>query len=107
LINDKQREMIREIAKKLSCELADQGRLTEGGWKAFETMFLPTAVNEDQRHDMRIAFFAGAQHIFHTMVSIAEEGTEATPNDLSRFQKLDDELTEFAEYMAKHYGVKL
>ena len=100
-------EAVHKLAQELGRKLAEEGKLVEAGWEIFCAMTMPHNVSDDQKYDMRMAFFAGAQHVFHTMISIADPGTEPTEADMLRMGKIDNELTRFAKFMAMHYGVKL
>jgi hypothetical protein len=87
-------------AEELTRKLMDQGKLVEAGWKIFEQLFVPPAVGDAQRNDMRIGFFSGAEHVFNSVVSALDDGTpEATGADLSRMDKLDDELKIFRSFL--------
>lgn len=90
---------IHRLAQELGRKLTDEGKLIKAGWVGFEAMVMPASASEAQRDDMEIAFFAGAQHLFATMMSIMEEGVEPTANDMNRMNQIDAELDRFAELM--------
>lgn len=90
---------LHKVAQELGRKLTDEGKLIASGWVIFEAMTLPPHASEDQRNDMRIAFFAGAQHLFGTMASIMDPGDEPTDADLSRMDNINDELARFADFM--------
>jgi len=100
-------EAVHKLAQEIGRKLAEEGKLVEAGWEIFCALTMPPNVNEDQKYDMQMAFFAGAQHVFHTMISIADPGTEPTEADMLRMGQIDNELTRFARFMAARYGVKL
>jgi hypothetical protein len=52
---------------------------------------------EVQVNEMRMAFFAGAQHVFASIVSMLEPGAEATDNDLMRMSLIQIELEIFVQ----------
>jgi aryl carrier-like protein len=89
-MDDERRKLIDEVTRKLT----DEGKLIEVGWQSFHLMALSNA-SEHQLHDMRIAFFTGAQHLWGAMMSILSPGDEATEGDVSRLDLIDKELTEF------------
>lgn len=93
------KDELHKVAQELGRKLTDQGKLIESGWVIFDAMTLPPRTSEDQRNDMRIAFFAGAQHLFGTIASIMDPGDEPTDADLSRMDNINDELTRFADFM--------
>jgi hypothetical protein len=45
--------------------------------------------------EMRNAYFAGAQHLFASMMSVMEEGAEPTEADMRRVSAINDELNAF------------
>jgi hypothetical protein len=95
---DNRQQTIRYIADELTKRLVDEGKIVEGGWLGFLTMLeLPPTTSEAQKHDMRMAFFAGAQHIWGSLFTILEPGGEATPNDLRRLDLINNELVAFVD----------
>jgi len=84
------------VAKALEKELADQGRLVEGGFAAFAHICFNANTPDIQKVEMRKAFFAGALHLFQSVMSVLDEDREPTPNDLAVMAKLNDELDQFA-----------
>lgn len=90
---------IHRLAQELARKLTDEGKLIKAGWVVFEGMVLPQSASQAQRDDMEIAFFAGAQHLFGTMISIMEEGEEPTEKDMNRMDQINAELNRFAELM--------
>lgn len=91
----------------LSRELTEQGRFIEAG---FTLRILSTAgVPPDQLEDVRNAFFAGAHHLFLTLVAIftLAPGTAPTPEDLARMEQIEAELEAFiAEFATRHLPTK-
>jgi len=87
----------------LTRKLADQGRLIEAGWVALRAMAVPKDAPQVQLDEMRQAFFAGAQHLFGSIMTIMEEGAEPTEKDLERVEQINEELSGFIEeFEAKH-----
>lgn len=98
-----QTEIPREMIDKLCEALVDKGKLIEAGWVSLEAMSIPNSAGKTQRTEMRNAFFAGAQHLFHSIMSILEPGSEPTEKDLQRMEAIDTELREFIRsYKEKH-----
>jgi hypothetical protein len=100
-------EAVHKLAQEIGRKLAKEGKLVEAGWEMFCALTMPPNVGEDQKWDMQMAFFAGAQHVFHTMMHIADPGTEPTDDDMLRMGNIDNELTRFANFMVARYGIKL
>lgn len=92
-----------ERARELEKHLADQGKIIEGGWAGFRVMAIPDNAPPVQIEEMRNAFFAGAQHLFTSMMSVLESGDEPTEADMRRISLIDVELTQFlATFMRKN-----
>lgn len=88
-----QKAFIDELTKKL----IDDGRLIEAGWQGLRIFALPQNASEIQVTEMRKAFFAGAQHLYASILSFLEPGTDETPNDMKRMEMLDKELRQFVQ----------
>jgi hypothetical protein len=87
---------------KLQREWADKGQVIAGGAAMFEALFLTGGTLEAQRNDMRVAFTAGAEYIFSTMMSIMDGGDEMSDKDLSRMDAIHKEVEVFREFMRAH-----
>jgi hypothetical protein len=88
------RDLSPEVAA-LSRQLTDEGKLIAAGWLSFRHLVVHPDAPLDQLHEMRIAFFAGAQHLFASINSIMDEDAEPTEADLGRMQSISDELDHF------------
>ncbi len=86
---------MKQIIDELSRRATDEGRIIELGWLALRKAAIPADASEVQLAEMRKAFFAGAQHLFASILSILEPGEDATEADLGRMDKIDAELREF------------
>lgn len=94
---------IKEVVDKLCRELTDKGKLIEAGWISLKLTTLPADAPQIQLDEMRNAFFAGAQHLFGSIMGILEPDAEPTENDLKRMDLIDKELREFiSQFSAKH-----
>jgi hypothetical protein len=87
----------KEIVDQICKELTDKGKLIEGGWKSYELLVLPVDAPPIQRNECRFAFFAGAQHLFGSIMGILDPGTEPTEVDLRRMDAIHAELQFFIE----------
>jgi hypothetical protein len=81
--------------ERLSRELVDQGKLIEAGWVGLRLAAVPLDAPKVQLEEMRNAFFAGAQHIFSSIMTILEPDAEPTDKDLERMDLIDKELRAF------------
>lgn len=79
----------------MSEQLTDEGRIIEAGWQAFRILSLPPDAPQTQLDRMREAFFAGAQHLLGSIMSILDPGEEPTERDMRRMASIQRELEEF------------
>lgn len=75
----------------------DSGKIVEAGWLGLRSMIFPDGAPEDQIREMRMAFFAGAQHLYASIMRLLEPGDDPTTADLGRLQLIDAELRAFIE----------
>jgi biotin synthase-like enzyme len=91
--------MIEEITKRL----VDDGLLIEAGWVGMKMMSISDNAPKIQIDEMRMAFFAGAQHLWGSIMTVLEPDAEPTENDLKRMDLIHKELEQFlAQYKARH-----
>jgi hypothetical protein len=75
--------------------LADSGKIIEGGFAGFRMMVLPNDAPAIEVHEMRMAFFAGARHLFASIMAVMNSDREPTPRDLHRMTMIHEELEAF------------
>jgi hypothetical protein len=92
--------------EKLSRELTDQGKLIEAGWIGLRLATINKDASTVQINDLRMAFFAGAQHLFASIITILDPGDDATDADLTRMDRIADELEEFSKQLLKDLPTK-
>lgn len=85
----------RAFLERLSRELTDKGQLIEAGWVGLRLAAISDDAGKDQLREMRMAFFAGAQHLFSSIMTIMDEDREPTAADLQRMELIDAELKKF------------
>src|SRR5262252_9169958 len=83
---------VREVATELTKRLTDEGKIIEAGWAAFRHLVIAKDAPDVQVSEMRLAFFAGAEHLFSSMMVFMDPGEEPTDRDLKRMSQLNDEL---------------
>ena len=89
--------------QKLSQDLVDRGLLIEAGFLSLREMTLPQDAPAPVIETLRTAFFAGAQHLFGSIMSIMDAGDEASSDDMRRMTAISRELDSFIEvFSAKH-----
>lgn len=94
----------RNHLERLARELTDKGKLIEAGWVGLRLAAIPDDAPKAQLEEMRKAFFAGAQHLFGSLMGILEEDAEPTESDLRRMDLIDTELRAFAEELEREIG---
>lgn len=93
------RAEIERIATELSKKLADEGKLIEAGWAGYRMMVLPPNAPQIQIDECRMAFMAGSQHLFSSIMNILDPGADPSTADLRKMDLIDKELREFAREM--------
>ncbi len=93
-MSDKTRD---ELLVALTKELTDRGKLIEAGWVSLQLVAIPEDATQEQLTEMRMAYFAGAQHLFASIMGILEPGEEPTDNDMNRLTLIHEELDRFVE----------
>ncbi len=80
--------------------IADHGQIIEAGWIALKAAALRGAP-EIQVMEMRKAFFAGAQHLFSSIVNLLDDDSEPTADDLRRMEMIHVELEAFVDSLKR------
>ncbi len=100
--SQKQR-IVNEAVRQASREWADKGKLIEAGWATLRLMSIPADAPPLQIEEMRNAFFAGAQHLFASIMTVLDPGSEETDGDMRKMDLISKELDDFiAVYSLKH-----
>ncbi|MEF2553213.1 hypothetical protein VQ042_17930 [Aurantimonas sp. A2-1-M11] len=87
--------------ERLCRDLTDKGQLIEAGWVSLRLAAVPDDAPATQLLEMRNAFFAGAQHLFSSIMTVLEPDAEPTQADMDRLTRIDEELQRFiAEFAA-------
>jgi hypothetical protein len=89
------RRLIEQAASDVTKELTDQGKLIEAGFAAFAHFVIAKDAPEVQRSEMRLAFMAGAEHLFSSIMNILDPGDEPTAADLRRMDLIHREIKEW------------
>jgi hypothetical protein len=94
-----------ELVMEMTKALMDQGLIIEAGWMGLKIMAVADDAPPVQIEEMRNAFFAGAQHLFASIMHGLDPDKEPTETDMRRLDLIDAELRRFiAEYEAKLKG---
>lgn len=93
--------------ERLSREMTDRGRIIEAGFLGLRLAAMDPNAPPVQIREMRMAFFAGAQHLFASIMTILDPGDEPTERDLKRMDAISAELQEFIkDFEFKHMPIK-
>lgn len=93
------RAEIERIATELSKKLADEGKLIEAGWAGYRMIVLPPNAPQIQIDECRMAFMAGSQHLFSSIMNILDPGADPSTADLRKMDLIDRELRAFGREM--------
>ena len=88
-------EKLTEISNKIAKTYADKGGLVEAGWRAFRVVLMPQDASLSELEKARIAFYAGAQHLFASMINAMDPEMEPTEADMRRMDLLNAEMERF------------
>lgn len=92
---------IEEAAIAMTREALAQGKLIEVGFIGLMKACFPgEQPSQLQRDEMRNAFFAGAHHVFESIMCTLDGGDDPTPADLDRMGKIQAELDAFIKDFA-------
>lgn len=96
----------RAFLETLSRRLADEGKLIEAGWVAMRLHAVPLNAPAIQLDNMRMAFMGGAQHLFFSIMTILDPGSEPTDADMQRMSQIAAELDSYGEELVLRLGTK-
>lgn len=95
----------RAYLQRFQRELADQGKLIEAGWVGLRLAAIDPDAPPDQLTEMRMAFFAGAHHLFGALMDVLDPDAEPTDADMKRMALIDNELDGFIEDFKRQHGM--
>lgn len=85
------------LAGDLSRQFMDEGKIISAGWATFCMYVMPKDAPAIQIQEMQKAFFAGAQHLWGSIMTGLDPDAEPTPEDERRMELIDAELQAFGE----------
>lgn len=89
------------VLDKVIKELADRGKIIEGGWAGLRMLAVPDDAPAVQVESMRMAFFAGAHHLFTSIMAVLDPEAEVTQRDIDRMTLIRAELDEFGDQLER------
>jgi hypothetical protein len=87
---------IRKVVDEVSKKLVDEGLIIEAGFVGYRRFVLHADAPQIQIDETRWAFFAGAQHLFASIMSVMDSDKEPTAKDMQRMDQIHAELQTFA-----------
>lgn len=84
-----------KLVEQITKELANQGKLVEAGWAGYRMLVMSPDAPQLQQDECRLAFFAGAQHLFGSIMNMMDEDREPTEADERKMELLHTELQTF------------
>jgi hypothetical protein len=97
------RRKLEEAGIAITKEAMDKGCIIEFGWLLFAKLVYPQGINKDQHDQLRDAFFAGATHLFGSLMEGLDEGDDATSADEKRLDLIAAEILLFREHLKMRY----
>jgi hypothetical protein len=104
-MSDPRQPIIDAATKAFTEKLIAEGKLIEAGWIAMKAMAIPPDAPDYQLEEMRNAFFAGAQHLFGSLMNLFDPEGEPTDEDVRKVEKINDELNVFITDFIKQHGL--
>jgi len=88
-----------EAATLLTKILTDKGLLIEAGFAAFRHFVIAPGASHAQVLEMRAAYMSGAEHLFSSIMTIMDPGTEPTENDMRRMDMIHKEIETWRDHI--------
>lgn len=79
---------------KVARDLIAKGKLIEAGWASVRETYCDAG--PAQLEELRGAFFAGAAHLFSSILNAEDPGDDATDDDVRRMKLIHAELKAYA-----------
>jgi biotin synthase-like enzyme len=83
--------------KRMAKELVEKGQIIEAGFAGLRAMAIPVDAPQEQIEDMRMAFFAGAQYLFSSILTMLDPEEEPTEADLEMMSNIHEEMERFGK----------
>lgn len=80
------------LENELTKELIDQGKIIEAGFALFRKYIIADGAPPLQVDEMRMAFMAGAEHVFSSLMNVLDPGDEPSARDLKRMDLIAAEI---------------
>ena len=87
--------MVHRVASEITKELMDEGKLIEAGFATMRHLAIRDDASMEEVEAMRLAYMAGAEHLFRSMMVALDPGDEPTEADMRRLELIGNELDEW------------
>lgn len=94
------RKIIERAVTGITRELTDRGKLVEAGFAAFQHLVIQKDAPPIQVDEMRLAWMAGAEYLFYSIMDILDPGEEPTDADMHRMDLIHEELETWKAMLA-------
>lgn len=94
------------LAEAATHKLADEGLLIKAGFVGFMAACFPDGCPDNQRQELENAFMGGALHLWSSIMTFLDPGTEPTERDMRRMDMIADELRLFSELIEGRAAVQ-
>lgn len=101
---ERRRQEIHQRVAAITKSAMDKGLIIEAGWAAFAAVIYPRGMSQTQHDQLRDAFFAGAQHLFSSLMTAMDSGDDASPQDITRLALIDNELNSYMQEVKARHG---
>lgn len=102
---ERRRQEIHQRVAAITKSAMDKGLIIEAGWAAFAAVIYPRGMSQTQHDQLRDAFFAGAQHLFGSIISALDPGDDPTLADIRRLDLINSELDAFQQMIKARHGI--
>jgi hypothetical protein len=99
-------KLIERVATHITKEFTERGKIIEAGWAAFRHLVIAKDAPPIQIQEMQLAFMAGADHLFSSIMNVLDPGEEPSEADLRRMDLIAQELDEWRNKISTRLGVK-
>lgn len=96
----------RAFLERLTKQLMDEGKLLEAGWIGLRLAAIPLDAPPIQLKQMHMAYMAGAQHLWASMMAGLDPGVGETAADMRRMDLIARELEAYESELLRSLPVE-
>lgn len=87
------------LVERLTARLVAEGKLVEAGWAGYLIDVVPPNATPVEIENQRLAFYAGAHHLFESIVTMFGDDVEPSGDDIDKLDSVANELADFREWL--------